>query len=300
MSITIPKTIYMCYKTINNAVLEKKKKWQELNPEYEILIYDDEKCRNFLKNEYSELYVNLFDFLQDGPIKADFWRVCILNKYGGIYADIDIKPLVPLREYIDEKDEFVTFLSVAKNLLLNPHLIKSSANNIIIKQCIDFYLYLYKNKEKYNYWVYSIVSIMSLVIQNLNIIDLSYKKTTQRFTKKNINFMFLEEKTYNTCYYYNNLILLNRSSDYNNHLFNNSKDIVYNNINLNDNQYILPSIGRYDLKKNVKQKNTYKVIKDLQLYKLNPNNTLKKDIILKKNNQIKKCKFYLTNIIEII
>ena len=112
--------------------------------------------------------------------------------------------------------------------------------------------------------------------------------------------MFLEEKTYNTCYYYNNLILLNRSSDYNNHLFNNSKDIVYNNINLNDNQYILPSIGRYDLKKNVKQKNTYKVIKDLQLYKLNPNNTLKKDIILKKNNQIKKCKFYLTNIIEII
>lgn len=290
----------MCYKTINNSVQDKKKEWQELNPEYEIIIYDDEKCREFLKNEYSELHLNVFDFLQDGPIKADFWRICILNKYGGIYADIDIKPLVPLREYIHDNDEFVTFLSVAKNLLLNPHLIKSSANNIIINQCLKFYLYLYKSKVKYDYWEYSIVTIMGLVIQNLKIIDLSYKKTTQRFTKKNINFMFLEEKTYNSCYYYNKLILLNRSENYKNHSFKHFKDIIYNDIELKEKQYILPYIERYNLRKIIELKNTYKVLNDLQVYKLNKDKTLKKDIILKKNNQVKKYRFLTTNIIEII
>lgn len=301
MNNIIPKTIYMCYKTINYAVLKKKKEWQELNPEYKIIIYDDDKCRKFLKNEYSEIYLNLFDFLKDGPIKADFWRICILNKYGGIYADIDIKPIVPIRQYINENDEFVTFLSSGPNILLNPHFIKSPANNIILKHCIKFYLYQYnKINIKYNYWKYSIVTIMGIVIKNLNIIDLNYKKTTQRFTKKNINFMFLEEKTCNTCFYHNKLILLNRSKDYFNHSFNIPIYTIYNNIELYDNQYILPSITRHNIKKDVKLKNIYTTLIDLQLYKLNSNKRLKKDIILKKNTKIKKYKTNLINVIEII
>ena len=112
--------------------------------------------------------------------------------------------------------------------------------------------------------------------------------------------MFLEEKTYNSCYYYDKLILLNRSNNYKNHSFDNYKDAVYSNIELNENQYILPCVGKYDLRKIKKLKNTYTVLIDLQLYKLNADKTLKKDIILKKNNQVKKYRFYLINIIEII
>lgn len=297
MDINNKKKIYMCYKTINKAVEKKKKLWQELNPEYEIIVYDDNKCREFLKNEYSELHLYLFDFLKDGPIKADFWRICILNKFGGIYADIDIKPLVPLREYIEDKDDFVTFLSSGPKVLLNPHFIKSDANNIILKHCIELYLYQYYKKNiKYDYWYYSIVTIMGIVIQNLNIIDLNYKKTTLRFTKKNINFLFLEEKTINTCYYYNKLILLNRSLDYTNHTF--KTDTIYNGIELKDNQYILPSIDRYQMIKI--KKNQYKIKFDTQLYKLNKDKLLEKSIILKKNTIVNKDIYLFTNIIELI
>ena len=298
---TIPKKVYMCYKIIDNNVLKKKNLWEELNPEYEIIVYDDNMCRDFLKKEYSDLHVNLFDFLKDGPIKSDFWRVCILNKYGGIYSDIDIKPLEPLRNFIDDNDEFVTFLSVSKILLLNPHFIKSFSNNYLLKQCINFYFYLYNIiKQPYKYWDYSIVTIMGLVLQNENIIDLSYRKTTQIFRKKNINFKFLEEKSYNACYYYNKLILLNRSEDYINHAFQLSINQVYDNIELKENEYIVTVIDRYALRKKKNTKNIYIVNHELQLFKLNSNNTLKKDLLLKKNDEIKKKQYLLTTIIEVI
>ena len=307
----------MCYKEINNQVLEKKKLWQELNPEYEVIIYDDNMCREFLKNEYSEVYLRLFDFLKDGPIKADFWRICILNKYGGIYADIDIKPLVPLKKYINDDDEFVTFLSVAKNIVLNPHFIKSFPDNDILKQCINYYFYLYNIiKIPYKYWEYSIVTVMELVLKHLNIIDLSYKKTTQTFRKNDINFKFLEEKSYNACYYYDTLILLNRSINYKNHKFESNNNSIYSHFELKNNEYILPFITKHMFKKKnmnmlrknnmnmipkKNEKNLFIVKEDIQLFKIEQDKkTLQKDIIVKKNTVIKKKKYLSTNIIEIM
>ena len=99
----------MCYKTIDNNVLKKKNLWEELNPEYEIIVYDDNMCRDFLKKEYSDLHVNLFDFLKDGPIKSDFWRVCILNKYGGIGSNPSFGAMKSLSDW---QDRFATFWSL--------------------------------------------------------------------------------------------------------------------------------------------------------------------------------------------
>ena len=62
----------------------------------------------------------------------------------------------------------------------------------------------------------------------------------------------------------------------------------------------MPSITRHNIKKDVKLKNIYTTLIDLQLYKLNSNKRLKKDIILKKNTKIKKYKTNLINVIEII
>lgn len=66
----IPKTIYFCYKTLDHMPLHTQI-WKDLNPEYEIRHYDNEMCAEFLEKEFSPLHRNIFDFLQDGPIKAD-------------------------------------------------------------------------------------------------------------------------------------------------------------------------------------------------------------------------------------
>ncbi len=104
---SIPKTIYFCNKTLDK--MEKyANNWKILNPDYEIKLYDNVLCKQFLLEEYGQLYVDIFDYLTDGPIKADFWRVCILYKYGGVYSDIDNEPLVPLKDFIEPDVDFVT------------------------------------------------------------------------------------------------------------------------------------------------------------------------------------------------
>lgn len=172
-------------------------------------------CRDFLLKEYSQLHLDIFDFLDDGPIKCDFWRVCIINKYGGYYVESDIEPIAPLKEYVDEKDDFVTCISMNFkpdyiHFQLNPHLIFSDKNSIILQNCIDRYIQKYSNKNKYDYWNWSIC--------NLLLID----GITRKFNRIKINdiqFNFLHEQKNKTCTFKNRLVLRNSYSNYKDHNF---------------------------------------------------------------------------------
>ncbi len=162
----IPKVIYICYKTKNipNYIIPNIKK---LYPDYEIKLYDDNDCIKFLKDNYGQLYVDIFNFLKDGPIKSDFWRICVLYKYGGIYFDLDVEHFKNLNEIIDNDTDFVTIKT--NNLYkktVNPAIIITKSNNYIIKNCIDIYLEKYRNNIPYEYWTYSITDIMFKILNN--------------------------------------------------------------------------------------------------------------------------------------
>lgn len=58
------------------------------NPEFEYYLFDDNDCREFIKNHFSDSVLKAFDKLKPGAFKADLWRCCILYVYGGIYLDI--------------------------------------------------------------------------------------------------------------------------------------------------------------------------------------------------------------------
>lgn len=149
---SFPKNIYMCNKTKNipSFVINN---WKKLNPDYNIIIYDDNDCINFLKKEYDQRYVDLFNKIKDGPIKADFWRICILYKYGGVYSDLDIKPIVPISKFLKKNINFLTCISNCKTGL-NPHFIISKANEELLLKCIE--TYLQKMDSNYDYWKWSI------------------------------------------------------------------------------------------------------------------------------------------------
>ena len=132
---TFPKNIYICNKT-KNIPTYIINNWKKLNPDYNIIIYDDNDCINFLKKEYDQRYVDLFNKIKDGPIKADFWRICILYKYGGIYSDLDIKPIVPISKFLKKNINFLTCINNDKTGL-NPHFIISKANNELLLKCIE-------------------------------------------------------------------------------------------------------------------------------------------------------------------
>ena len=88
----------------------------------------------FLKKEFGQEYVDIFNFLKDGPIKADFWRICIIYKYGGMYADIDIQPFVSLETILHRDTTFLTCISTSYNGI-TPEIKISVPNHYILKKC---------------------------------------------------------------------------------------------------------------------------------------------------------------------
>ena len=212
----IPKIIYMCHKTLDKIEIYSQK-WKELNPEYEIKLYDDELCQQFLLEEYSQKYVDIFNFIPDGPIKADFWRICIINKYGGLYVDADINPIVPLNKYIEDNDDFVICISSCFDTnidewQLNPHIILSDKHNYFLYDCINKYIELYTNhKEDYTYWNWSICKLIK--IPNIK------EKNSQIILINNKKYKFLIEIDYSACKYNDEIVLYNRYDEYVNHNF---------------------------------------------------------------------------------
>lgn len=228
----IPKVIYLTHKNkIPDYVI---KNWKKLNPEYDIKFYDDNACREFISKNFSISYLNYFDKLSEqpgaGPIKSDFWRCLIIYKYGGVYADSDIELLVPIKEFLDKNTDFLVCNCVSENCL-NPHLIISRRNNIILKKCIEIYVNEIFNIP-YSYWKHSIVFIMTKAFQQLGIYHKTWTNNiiinNEESTKKyEYNIQILDEiypdDNYSShyCSYKGKKVLNNRFSsyDYENHTF---------------------------------------------------------------------------------
>ena len=237
----IPKIIYLSHKKkIPDFVIRN---WSKLNPEYKINFYNDENCREFIKNNFSLSYLDYFDrlssFKGSGPIKCDFWRCLILYKYGGIYADSDIELLFPIKNFLEIDTDFLTCISYFHNTL-NPHFIICRPKNFILEKCIDIYV-----NEKfllpYDYWNHSIVGIMKKAFNyyninfnnNTNFLELNLENES----KKKYKFQFLKEflpygNTQSSeayCKYKNLKVLNNRYKSYNpnNHNFQANTNIIH-------------------------------------------------------------------------
>jgi mannosyltransferase OCH1-like enzyme len=177
----IPKQIFMCDKTLTHITIYSEN-WKKLNPEYDIKLYDDSMCEEFLTSEFSEKHCDIFKFIKSGPIKADFWRVCVIYKYGGLYVDADIEPIAPLKDFIDSSAQFVTCSSYGPNF--NPNFIMARAGDDLLKKVIDLYLKMYSENIDYSYWDWSIMTLFNktLILENYNKADgIYYDKNSKKY-----------------------------------------------------------------------------------------------------------------------
>ena len=227
----IPKVIYLCYKTKNipDYIIPN---WKKLNPDYEIKLYDNNDCINFLRDNFGSEHVDTFNYIKDGPIKADFWRCCIIYKYGGVYADIDIKPVKPINFFLEDDTTLLTIRSGynlnGNGFSLTPELICSKKHNKLLKMCIDTYINWFKNKNKYSYWPWSICRVMTdnfveLIKESKEYNKINYKDDDGN--KYQIIHEVIDPKDRSATsskdhvIYNNKVILYNRYEDYKNHYF---------------------------------------------------------------------------------
>jgi mannosyltransferase OCH1-like enzyme len=90
----IPLNIFQTWhsKNLPPKMYDSVQNIRKLNPRFKYFLFDDNDCREFIKNNFEQDVLNAYDSLIPGAYKADLWRYCILYKMGGIYVDIKYKP----------------------------------------------------------------------------------------------------------------------------------------------------------------------------------------------------------------
>ena len=94
------KLIWMCWfqgeehlKGLNELCVQR---WKKINPDWQV---------NILSNDTIYQYVpEYFDIIKNSPprrrpAKSDLLRILLLSKYGGVWVDVSVYPVLPLSEY---------------------------------------------------------------------------------------------------------------------------------------------------------------------------------------------------------
>lgn len=161
------KTIFMTYK---NKLPEKVfNRWKQLNSEYQIDFSLDHECVSFLKCNFNEYIVDLFNSIQRGAYKADLWRLCKLYVNGGVYADIDLVPYLSI-DNLDKDITFYTCLSIDKRSIFQAFMASFTKPKNPLILCF-LLSYLHNNPHTYfNGPTFDMYNCMKYNLNNLSII----------------------------------------------------------------------------------------------------------------------------------
>jgi mannosyltransferase OCH1-like enzyme len=106
--------------------------FQELNPEYTYLHFNDDECRIYIKNNFDEKILSAYDSLVPGAYKADLFRYCFMYKHGGCYFDCKMILYEPLRNIIKKDDTIVICNDDIPNAYLNAIIMMTPNNNRLL------------------------------------------------------------------------------------------------------------------------------------------------------------------------
>jgi mannosyltransferase OCH1-like enzyme len=89
----------------------------------------------FIKEHYPDEIFKSYSRLQIGAAQADLWRLLILQKYGGVYMDIDAYAVWPLGAVIKPEDDEL-YLTTKRGDISN-YFIASKPDNPHLQQMIE-------------------------------------------------------------------------------------------------------------------------------------------------------------------
>ena len=140
--------LFQTYKHKNNEIKpmleECKNNWLKLNPNLIYTYYTDEDCIKFLTNFYDNSFVEVFNNIKQGVLKCDFFRICYLYIVGGFYCDIDMEPIIPFKDFIDDKITFSSVVDSSRTACFNAFIYSSPRNPILLDSILLFLRYNHK------------------------------------------------------------------------------------------------------------------------------------------------------------
>jgi len=99
--------------------------WIDLNPEFEHRYYDDQAMADYVRRHGSPEFIRAFDFVANlrpktnGAIKADLFRLLLISREGGVWADADRRAVRPIMTVLTPDDQFLCGIRPENNELLD-------------------------------------------------------------------------------------------------------------------------------------------------------------------------------------
>ena len=194
----IPKTIYQTYKTAKLPFVFRWhiKRLKQKNPSYNYEFYDDIRASDFIREAYGEEISSLFERINIGAAKADFFRYAILYKKGGVYLDIDSLITSKIDDFIRADDVAVISHEGNKQLFLQ-YVLFFEAQHPFLKRTIDLMI----SNLKQNAYPYDTHKMTGPTVFTKAIRDCMAKETKVDYRilgtdfDNNVKFSFLGSKT---------------------------------------------------------------------------------------------------------
>ena len=172
----IPKVIYMTYYDLSLVPKYVKDNIKKYCSGYELKLYDDDMCLDFLDKYYGEDATSIFNNMENGAHKADFWRYCILYLFGGYYFDIktDFQIHIDKIFEIKEPKTWYTVIDETKRRIYNGIIVTPPQNPILL----DVIQHIYNNPtpETYSFYIEYLFNTLSKNCKNTLVVGNNEQK----------------------------------------------------------------------------------------------------------------------------
>jgi mannosyltransferase OCH1-like enzyme len=146
-TLQIPKIIHQIWSGIDEPLPtvfeELGKTWKENHPEWEYILWDNEKMSTFIQQFYPQ-YWDIYNGFMYNIQRWDAIRYLILNEMGGMYVDFDYESILPLDDLLKEKscgfalEPKHTFPFFKKAIMFNNALMFSIPKHPFMQAIINF------------------------------------------------------------------------------------------------------------------------------------------------------------------
>lgn len=182
----IPKIIHQTWKTsdVPTHLRPYQESWTRLHPEWEYRLWTDEDNRDLVERSYPQL-LSFYESLRYPILKVEFAKLLYLDKFGGLYVDLDFEALRPLDAVLGD-DQIVLGQEIGglggmtrgREYIMNA-IMASPAGHPFWREVLDTALARFRRKR---FWEIHEIYVIDRVIDVIDALALEYRDRGEAIT----------------------------------------------------------------------------------------------------------------------
>lgn len=145
----------------------------------------------FIRASFPSEVIEAYDRLQIGAAQADLWRLLVLQKYGGVYMDIDAHLVWPLH-WIIPSNATEMYLRIKSGEISN-YFIASAPNNPRLQRLIDRVVQNIQSRSSDNVYNLTGPGVFNEVLDSASVPTTYYLTTVNQGNFTNEFFQYLDK-----------------------------------------------------------------------------------------------------------